>query len=701
MRHFCILACCFFSAAAQQSNDLARPSDLRTRGVTTSPKISREEAAKRVTRGYALIIGISRYAYLSGQNLQFAESDAEAVHDVLINQESGNFEPENVRKLIGPRATRANIEDALERWLPSVASSEDRVVIYFAGHGFLAGNGEAYLAPYDLDPKRMDATAYSVERMNEVVGKRIKARWKVLLTDSCHSGGITPQTTNEAINDSLANVAGVLSLTATHKNERSFEDSSLGSGVFTYFLVQGLRGQADSDRDGLVTAAELVEYVRSNVYNYVHQRGEQQSPHDNQEFSPKLILAFNPRLVGSDEVLAQGELAVTANMDGVEFFLDGKSVGMVNREKVLSLPGISPGLHQVLGALRGYDPDGPREVNVYPGRTTTVNLRLQYVKRPHKKTAVDLFKQGVKLYNKGSEKECRQAADLFDKALAEDPSYSEAALYLGRAWQVLYEDEKALRYLKKAVDLDPNYTDARISYAALLLDRDHTQEAIVQLRHVQRIDPRNSLACSHLAQAYRLTAAYDKSIESAKEALQYDASNAQAYLWMGDSLRASKQFAKAKEAYLEFIRLTDFEASTFEKVGYYLLGNPFTTAFSKRRATEKQIYKDQRNIAYFGLCESEEKLGNLDGATKACRRALAYDPQDIFAHFKLGEIDLRRANVLLSKRDPGSRQILWASRNCMQNVLAINSEIEISRTAREYIIKIDDTLRKLDQVLSQ
>src|SRR4051794_37336562 len=107
---FWVVAFFLFSAAAQQT-DLARPPDLRDRGIGTTPKISREEASKRVTRGYALIIGISKYPNLASQSLQFAESDAEAVHNVLINQESGNFEPENVRKLIGKQATRANIED--------------------------------------------------------------------------------------------------------------------------------------------------------------------------------------------------------------------------------------------------------------------------------------------------------------------------------------------------------------------------------------------------------------------------------------------------------------------------------------------------------------------------------------------------------------------------------------------------------------
>ena len=74
---------------------------------------------------------------------------------------------------------------------------------------------------------------------------------------------------------------------------------------------------------------------------------------------------------------------------------------------------------------------------------------------------MDQFNEGLKLYNKGSEKECRQALPLFAAAFAADPKYSEAAMYLGRTYQILYEDKEALQYLKKAVDLDPDFIEAR------------------------------------------------------------------------------------------------------------------------------------------------------------------------------------------------------------------------------------------------
>jgi uncharacterized caspase-like protein len=115
-------------------------------------------AKPSIPRSYALVVGISKYDKLpeSGQ-LQFPERDAESVYSVLISPEGGNFRAENVHRLIGARATLANLRREVEEWLPSVAKDDDRVLIYFAGHGFVH-DGKAYLAPTDIDPKNIKGT---------------------------------------------------------------------------------------------------------------------------------------------------------------------------------------------------------------------------------------------------------------------------------------------------------------------------------------------------------------------------------------------------------------------------------------------------------------------------------------------------------------------------------------------------------------
>ena len=667
------------------------PSNLEQRGILRGgerPKVT----ASQVPRGYALIIGVTKYPNLSEDNnlLQFPERDAEAIHDILIKQEGGNFPPENVRKLIGPRATLANIQRELEEWLPSVAKENDRVIVYFAGHGFVQ-NGKGYLAPVDTNLDRLAETAYPMERLGKVFGTKIAARWKVMLTDACHSGAITPDVT-EQVNENLSKLGqNVLSLTASRRRESSYEDPKLGGGLFTYFTVKALEGHADRDRDGAVTADELIAYVQTHVRDYALERSRQQNPTESGDFDSNLILAFSPKIAaetGDTKKLTDGVLLVESTKENTQFLLDGKLMGVVNPGKPLSLPGISAGWHSIQGVKEGYDPDGPRRILVAPGVETPVSLRIQF-RKVRKGAALDRFRDGLKLYNKGGNDDLKQAVEAFQKALAEDPGYEEAALYLGRSYQVLFETEQALKYHELAVKLQPAWSEALISLGSMLLDMGNTTEAIEHLRKAVSVDPGNSLAHSHMAQAYRLTGTFDKAIEESREALRLNPSNAQALLWLGDSLRATKQWQEARDSYRQYVQITDFDASVPEKIGFYFLGNPFTRAFSKKRATQEQVYRDQRNIGFFGLCDCEQRLGNLSRAQQYCLRALSYDPEDAFSYFKIGRINLDRFNQTTRK------ETLLDAQAAFQKMLALNSDLEESVYAKKYLEAINATLSKM------
>ncbi|PYT24509.1 MAG: hypothetical protein DMG58_25885 [Acidobacteria bacterium] len=176
---------------------------------------------------------------------------------MLISTEGGNFRAENVHKLVGARATLARLRYELEEWLPSVAKDDDRVLIYFAGHGFVY-SGKAYLAPYDIDLKNIAATGYGMDTLGRDMGAKIKGKWKVLLTDSCHSGAINPDADVQLINGTLGNLnKSLFSLTASRDRERSFESKDWGGGhgIFTYYVVKGMEGAADESRDGNMCTA--------------------------------------------------------------------------------------------------------------------------------------------------------------------------------------------------------------------------------------------------------------------------------------------------------------------------------------------------------------------------------------------------------------------------------------------------------------
>src|SRR5215470_3665505 len=89
-------------------------------------------------RSYAVIVGISGYQKLPANlQLQYAERDAQSIYTILISPEGGNFKAENVHMLTGGKATLTGLRREVNDWLSGVAKEDDRVLIYFAGHGFL------------------------------------------------------------------------------------------------------------------------------------------------------------------------------------------------------------------------------------------------------------------------------------------------------------------------------------------------------------------------------------------------------------------------------------------------------------------------------------------------------------------------------------------------------------------------------------
>jgi hypothetical protein len=475
MRNLCftvILGVALAAGAQQRPEERAKDPqsrrDLKVEPI--APAVPPPAAvAPAIPHSYALVIGVAKYANLSAKNqLYFPERDAEAIYSILISPEGGNFRAENVRKLVGSRATLANVRTALEEWLPSISKANDRVLIYFAGHGFVH-EGRGYLAPYDIRPDDIANTGYPMDTLGAVIGGKIQAKDKILLTDACHSGAIRAEDTQNFNRTLLDLSRSLFSLTASRDREQSFESPEWGGGhgIFTYYVVRAMEGEADESGDGIVTADELHDYVYRNVREATEGR---QNPNAGPGFDPSMLMAYIPSRARPAAPPAPkfGALVVESNMDGVEIFLDGKAVGIVNR-KPLRLPGLTPGMHTIKGVKMGYEPDGPREEMVYPGQESTVRIRI-LIPRRRSSAAADALEKGVDRYRKGGAAAYRHSLENFRKALSVDPAYSQAALYLARAHHALYEHEEAQKYFRMAIEIDPDYLEARASFGGMLLD---------------------------------------------------------------------------------------------------------------------------------------------------------------------------------------------------------------------------------------
>ena len=644
--------------------------------------------APRIPRSYAVIVGVSKYRNLESKlQLQFAERDAQAIFTALISPEGGNFRVENVHVLTNEKATLAALRKEIDTWLPGVAQEDDRVLIYFAGHGFMF-QGKGYLAPHDFDRNRIAETGFPMDELGSAIGGKIKAKSKILLTDACHSGAITPEET-ESINGTLGDLnKSLFSLTASRAREQSFEDPGLkgGHGVFTYYVVEGMQGEADASGDGVVTADELAEYVHTQVREYTSNK--QNPTSDKSNFDPNMFLAWVPSRAKPAAGAAPkfGGMVIESNMDGVEVFVDGKTIGVLDKGKSTSVPGLTPGEHTVQGVKMGYEPDGPRQETVYPGQDSTVRIRI-LIPRRRNKAALDLLQQGLREYHKGAEQDYKKAAAIFENALAADPTYSQAAFYLGLTYSALFDYEKAGAAYKRAIQIDPDYLEAHANYGGMLLDTGDVDEAIRQLNTVLQREPRHAVALTLIAQAYRFKELFPQSIESARNAIQQNPKTAEPHLWLADSLRLSGKFADAKPEYGEYLKLSDFDSKLGGQLNYYVLGSLFGFG-KKKRVAERDIWNDFHNMAWFGMCECERKTSNLDAAIADCQKALTYDSKDPFAHYNLGLAFMTKAvnSGSIAELDPAVQHF--------QKMIEINPDIPESANAKKNIANIQQFLKQ-------
>ncbi len=216
-------------------------------------------------RRHAVVIGISDYADDGVPALTYAEADARAVYDTLIDPKIGRFEKKNVTLLLGKAASR----DAISAALASLqrAGPDDLVVIFYAGHGARAGE-EALWVTQDADGKALAATSLA-DRVIRKHLMKVRSQRVVLLLDCCYATSTvkTSRVDPKRLFGDFQGEGGTgrIAIAGSADSDEARQDAEAKSGVFTRFLVQGLRGRADANSDGVVTFDEIWLYVGENV----------------------------------------------------------------------------------------------------------------------------------------------------------------------------------------------------------------------------------------------------------------------------------------------------------------------------------------------------------------------------------------------------------------------------------------------------
>ncbi|MCH7870031.1 MAG: ankyrin repeat domain-containing protein [Myxococcales bacterium] len=210
-------------------------------------------------RRIAAVVGISRYTHLS--NLEGAARDAKATGDML---RALGFD--EVLELYDEDATRESILDLLGNQLQRKTTANDLAFIFFAGHGTTETlpNGEkrGYLVPTDGTTEDAYTTGISMETIRDL-SNRLPAKHVYYAIDACYSGSLAVSRGQGRPNTPSQRIQAVQMLTAGTEGQQAIEQG--GRGVFTTYLLQGMRGEADRNGDKVVTASEIGWFVSDQV----------------------------------------------------------------------------------------------------------------------------------------------------------------------------------------------------------------------------------------------------------------------------------------------------------------------------------------------------------------------------------------------------------------------------------------------------
>lgn len=599
----------FLNSPAQQGTPAAKPAlPGEGRGVAVR-QVSSGLAPDGKGQLWAVVVGISSYKNVPPEGqLRFAHRDAEDFSTFLRSPGGGGFPSNHIKLLLNQDATVSAIRTAIGTWLVRSAEPDDVVYIFFAGHGVVEGDTDGYLLAHDSDPQNLYATALQVSELDRIITQRLHARVVVLMADACHAGQIgwtsRGATERALVTKYLDEVgksgSGVVRLLASRANERSFEDNRWGGGhgAFTHFLLEGLKGNADRDKDGFVRVGELLDYLSQIV------------PDETRALQhPRMAGSIDPRLplssLGTEKRrdASAGSLPTKCVLElhgaaGSEVYVDNAYRGRIRPNGLLVIEDLSPARHEI-------SVDPPSAESFSQAVSLTVARTVLELKRPARQqptiasaapggagkpkpappepavpTSSPLVAQIKKAAAQNQVLEPGGAWPLYKQLIAESPAEPQrASIEISLTSQLEEIGQQAINAYVQSSVLQLRASDFRrgaeafkcllkltpgdasleakqlFCQARVAIDEGKNQEAVAALNKAIQLDPRAGHLYNALGVAYEKSNDKDKAVDSFQRAAQLAPQWAFPRLHLGIQYYNRQKFEKAESEFQAAARL--------------------------------------------------------------------------------------------------------------------------------------------------
>ncbi len=429
-------------------------------------------------RRLALVIGVNQYQDAAFRPLQYAETDAKALAQWLVNERGGRWQPADVQLVMGAHATRELVETLIVQTCVNVAGPGDLVLIYFAGHAFLdERTGDGYLALANTRYQQAASGLHLLSLASKAMGQSRAANILMML-DCFQTGQIwsvrrqSPYDSRPLLGPTLLNAlqqnSGRLVLCSCRGNETAPETGEKKLGVLAYQMIMGLCGPAADPDTGQITLQRLHAFLFNAL-------GQQQRPQlFGQEQGHVVLVGHTASLPIITSPSSQKQHAQPANA-----FSTAASIA----------PGASTG--------NPFKPAAP---------TASASLLTQTGPR----ATVTASPPG-QMSPSSIEKQC------------------EGLLQQARALLQMQNPAHAMQLIEQALQIAPDYLNALILKGQLLGTVGRFQEAMATVEQAMRIDAHNALLWSMYAALLTNVGRYQEALSAIERSLELDSSNPETY----------------------------------------------------------------------------------------------------------------------------------------------------------------------------
>ncbi|MCX7011982.1 MAG: caspase family protein [Candidatus Sumerlaeota bacterium] len=263
------LACVWLASPAGAEGE-------RAIGVMPLSDVKPQDYGALHEQSFGVFVGVEKFEDESIGALRYCAADARAMRDCFVN-ELKFMPPENARLLVSgaegkDRPTRNNVLEAI-RVAAQAAGPDGCIVVHLSTHGL-----EGYVLTEDSRRSILEESAVPLKSIEKYLSASRSPR-RLLIFDACREK--TTQQGARSLSDApmssqfaqaFAQTQGFAVLMSCSEGQYSYEMDDAGQGAFTHYLLEGLRGKAPADSQGLITVTNLAGWVKGQVENWSSKR---------------------------------------------------------------------------------------------------------------------------------------------------------------------------------------------------------------------------------------------------------------------------------------------------------------------------------------------------------------------------------------------------------------------------------------------